>query len=185
MDALLRISLIPLLGAFALGAVDGLYFHLRRYRLFAHPETRYEHGLHTVRAWLVLPPLTLLYLADARGAYLWLAAACVAADQVVLALDLHAETSSRRHLGGLSAAEYQIHVVANGLHGVALALALASRPADAWSLAVSSVGASSLPSAASWALWALWLAAAAAAVQHVGLLSTRARREARPMAPVA
>lgn len=170
MESLLLVSLVPLFGAFGLGAIDGLYFHLQRYRLFAHPETRYEHALHTVRAWLVLPPLTLLYLADSTGGFLWFAALCIAADQVALALDLHAETSSRRHVGGLSPAEYQIHVVANGLHGVALALALASRPADAWSLAVSSVGASSLQSAALWALRMLWLAAAVAAVQHVGLL---------------
>jgi hypothetical protein len=44
MDHLLLVSVIPLLGAFALGAVDGLYFHLRRYRLFAHPESRGEHA---------------------------------------------------------------------------------------------------------------------------------------------
>jgi hypothetical protein len=184
MDGLLLVSLVPLFGAFGLGAVDGLYFHLQRYRLFAHAESRYEHALHTVRAWLILPPLTLLYLADSTGAFLWCAAACIAADQVVLALDLRAETFSRRHLGGLSPAEYQIHVVANGLHGVALALALASRPADAWSLGVSSLGTSSLPSVVLWAVRLLWLAAAVAAVQHVGLLVSDAHREPQPLEPV-
>lgn len=170
MNGLLAVSLVPLFGAFALGAVDGLYFHLQRYRLFAHPESRAEHGLHTVRAILVLPPLALLYLADATGAWLWLAAASVAVDQVVLALDLRAETTSRRRFGGLSAAEYQIHVAANGLHAVALALALASRPAAAWRLDGSALAWSSLPTIAQGLVAALWVAAAIAAVQHVALL---------------
>jgi hypothetical protein len=170
MDHLLLVSVIPLLGAFALGAVDGLYFHLRRYRLFAHPESRGEHALHTVRALLALPPLALLYLADASGAFLWLAAACVAVDQVVLALDLRAEATSRETLGGLSAAEYQIHVAANGMHGVALALALASRPVAAWGLDASAVEPSTLPGIATALLSLLLLSATIAAIQHVVLL---------------
>lgn len=184
MSGVLAVSVVPLFGAFALGAVDGLYFHLQRYRLFAHAESRYEHALHTVRAMLVLPPLTLLYLTDSSGWYLWAAAACIGLDQVVLGLDLRAEATSRGRFGGLSAAEYQIHVVANGLHGVALALALASRPIDAWSRATSAVEASSLPSAVLWALGILWIAAAAAAVQHVALLVGE-YRDPQPVDPVA
>lgn len=177
MDTLLAVSLVPLFGAFTLGAVDGLYFHLGQYRLFAHAETRREHLLHTVRAFLVLPPLALLYLADARGAWLWLAALSIAVDQLMLVLDLRAEATSRRRFGGLSAAEYQIHVGANGLHGVGLALALASRPTAAWSLDVSSVTASTLPLLAQALVAMLWLASAVAAVQHVVLLSRRAEAE--------
>jgi hypothetical protein len=79
----------------------------------------------------------------------------------------------------LSAAEYQIHVAANGLHAVALTLALASRPADAWGLGVSSLGRSSLPLALQVLLGGLWLAAAVAAVQHVALLF--AAREEEPV----
>jgi hypothetical protein len=184
---LLAVSLVPLFGAFLLGAVDGLYFHLRRYRLFAHVETRGEHVLHTVRAFLILPPLTLLYLSEASGAWLWLAAASIAADQIVLALDLRAEATSRRRFGGLSPAEYQIHVVANGLHGVALALALASRPAAAWSLDASRLLPSALPVVAQGLVGVLWLASAVAALQHVALLLRRqpADRSAEPRAVVA
>ena len=170
MNGVLFVSLVPLFAAFTLGAVDGVYFHLQRYRLFAHPESRGEHALHTVRALLVLPPLTLLYLAEPAGLYLWIAAVCIAADQVALALDVRAEATSRRRFGGLSAAEYQIHIAANGLHSVALALALASRPALAWSLRESSLHCSSLPLVVQTVLGVLWLAAAVAAVQHVALL---------------
>src|SRR6185436_10305774 len=169
MPSLLLVSVVPLFAAFLLGAVDGLYFHLRRYRLFAFPESRAEHVLHTVRAFLVLPPLALLYLADAAGLCLWTAAASIAVDQVMLGLDLREEATSRRRFGGLAPAEYQIHVAANGLHGIALALALASRPTTAWSLTACSVGASSLPLAIQALVGVLWLASAVAVVQHVAL----------------
>ena len=170
MPDLLFISLVPLFGAFALGAVDGLYFHLSRYRLFAHPESRAEHALHTVRSWLVLPALALLFLAAASGAFLWLAAACAALDQVMLILDLRAETRSRNRFGGLSAAEYQIHVLANGMHGIALALALASRPSSAWSIDASALTISHLPLMAQVGIGGLFIAAVFAAIQHTALL---------------
>jgi hypothetical protein len=170
MSGLLLVSLVPLFGAFLLGAIDGLYFHLRRYRLFAHTESWWEHLLHTIRSLLVLPPLTLLFLTDSTGGYLWLAAAAIALDQIVLGLDLRAEATSRHRFGGLSPAEYQIHVVANGLHGIALALALASRPEEAWALGTWSLTSSALPFAAQAAVGALWIAAAIAAAQHVALL---------------
>ena len=99
MPSLLLVSVVPLFAAFLLGAVDGLYFHLRRYRLFAFPESRGEHVLHTVRAFLVLPPLALLYLADAAGLCLWTVAAAIAIDQLMLALDLREEATSRRRFG--------------------------------------------------------------------------------------
>lgn len=170
MSGLLLVSVAPLLAAFLLGAIDGLYFHLRRYRLFAFSESRGEHLLHTVRAFLVLPPLALLYLADAAGLCLWTAAAAIALDQLMLALDLREEATSRRRFGGLEPAEYQIHVAANGLHGIALALALASRPTTAWNLSACSLGASSLPLAIQALVAVLWLASAVAAIQHVSLL---------------
>jgi hypothetical protein len=110
--------------------------------------------------------LALLYLSDVAGLCLWAAAASIAVDQLMLALDLREEATSRRRFGGLSPAEYQIHVAANGLHGIALALALASRPASAWSLSVCSLEASSLPLAIQGLVAVVWLASAVAVVQH-------------------
>jgi len=47
MPSLLLVSVVPLFGAFLLGALDGVYFHLRRDRLFAFPASRREHMLHS------------------------------------------------------------------------------------------------------------------------------------------
>lgn len=169
MPDLLLVSVVPLCAAFLVGAVDGLYFHLRELRLFAFPESRREHLIHTVRACLVLPPLALLYLADAEGLCLWTAATAIAIDQLMLAFDLREETTSRRRFGGLAPTEYQIHVAANGLHGIALALALASRPTTAWTSSACSLGASGLPLAIQALVGIIWLASLVAVVQHLVL----------------
>jgi hypothetical protein len=74
--------------------------------------------------------------------------------------------SSPRSCSALSTASTSIYA---GLHGIALALALASRPTTAWSLTACSVGASSLPLAIQALVSVLWLASAVAVVQHVVL----------------
>jgi hypothetical protein len=177
-------SLIPLLAAFALGAIDGIYFHLERFRLFAQAETRREHCLHTVRAFLVLPALGLLYLVEARGLALQLAALAVAADVGVMLADLAEERRSRLSLGGLPHAEYVVHVIANGLHAVALALAFASRPPDAWSPSAPMVAPSGLPFAAWLVVALLFLSAVGATLQHVVLWHRHRPGAAGATAPI-
>jgi hypothetical protein len=72
-------------------------------------------------------------------------------------------------MGGIPHAEYTIHVLANGLHAVGVALALASLPAAAWS-ADTGLQASSLSVAARWLAAALLVAACVTSAQHVALL---------------
>jgi hypothetical protein len=168
-NPLLLTSLGVLTAAFTLGAVDGVYFHLQRFRLFAQADSRYEHCLHTLRALLALPTLILLYLVEPTGAPLYLAAAAVAADQVLLVLDLVAERTSRIKMGGVPHAEYMIHVVANGLHAVAVALALASLPAAAWT-AASGWQVASLPASARVLVAVLVVLAGITSAQHLWLL---------------
>lgn len=169
---LLLVSLVLLCAAFSLGAVDGVFFHLKRYRLFAHAESRGEHCLHTVRAWLIVPTVLFLYLLDASGPILIAAALIVAADLVALFFDLLAERRSRINLGGISHAEYMIHVGANGLHSVAVALAFASRPLDAWTAGATLPTLSALPAPAHWLVAGILVAALGGAIQHVVLLRT-------------
>jgi hypothetical protein len=177
----LMASLIALIAAFTLGAVDGLYFHLQRFRLFAHPESRFEHLIHGGRALLMVPALVLLYLVDAGGLVLYAALSVVLADQLLMAVDLWLERRSRVRWGGLPHAEYVIHTIANTLHAVAVVLAFASRPTSAWALAATSRS-SSLPRIAQCLVFALAVGAAATAVLHVLLLRVRASStERRPV----
>jgi hypothetical protein len=169
---LLIASLAATLVALGIGAVDGLYFHLRRFRLYEHAESRFEHAIHTGRAWLAVPALALLYLVDSGGPALYAALGVVLADQVLAGLDLWVERKSRARWGGVPHGEYVVHVVAHAFHGIGIALAFASRPGWAWSWSASSQ-ASSLPELARWLVVVLAGGAAIAAVQHVFLLFGR------------
>jgi hypothetical protein len=139
MDAHVHVTLLIVASVFliaftALSAVDGIYLHLIRYRLHASAASYREHLYHTVRAILFAPILLSLFTSVTGGALLWLATGLVAVDQAAELLDMWSEKDSRAPVGGLSSAEYTLHVALTTLRSVAIALAFASRPAAAWSL---------------------------------------------------
>lgn len=113
--------------------LDGLYLHLYRYRLWARPASRYEHRLHTLNA-VIFPALTLLlFCAEPRGAWLWLAAALFCATFAVEIVDVRCEYASRADLGGLGQNEYLMHFfMAATRFGAVMPLLLA--PDGAWPL---------------------------------------------------
>jgi hypothetical protein len=165
---LVTASTILLLLFVVLSLVDGLYIHLWRLRLHARPESYREHLWHTGRAVLFAPAVVLVFAAPTAGLALWLGVALFALDEVVEILDVLAERASRASLGGLSSAEYAVHVVLITLRAAAVALALASRPAGAWSLdAASVVGA--YPDVIATPVHQLVPGAVAAAALHVWL----------------
>ncbi|WP_437869427.1 hypothetical protein [Sorangium sp. So ce363] len=118
----------------AVGAIDGIYFHLWKYRLFANDASRREHHLHTIHAALFAIVIGTLYLAPSAGLLLWAGVGAFAASFVVAILDVLEERSSRENLGGLTPREYALHVGLIALHSASVALVLAARPASAWSL---------------------------------------------------
>jgi hypothetical protein len=138
-------------------AIDGLYYHLHRFRLWAHRDTWREHLLHTLRAELV--PLMLWAFFVVQGPALGLAATLVGLDVLATVLDVRIEPTSRRRFGGLPRGELLVHVVATALHVVALAAGFAAKLA----------GEASPTGAAFGLVVALLLASSAAAVQHVVL----------------
>ena len=115
-------------------AFDGLYLHLWKYRLFARPESRREHKLHTAQGILFIPVVFFLFYQDFGGWALWAGVLFIALEQVVEIMDVLDENDSRASLGGLSSTEYAVHVIAITARTVAIALALATKPLSAWSL---------------------------------------------------
>jgi hypothetical protein len=115
-------------------AVDGLYLHLWKYRLYARPESLREHKLHTAQGALFAPVVFFLFYGDYGGPALWTAVLFLAFEQVVEILDVLDERDSRAGLGGLSSTEYALHAVAITARTAAVALALAAKPLPAWSL---------------------------------------------------
>ena len=124
--------LLMLFGVVA--AVDGLYLHQWKYRLYARPESRREHKLHTAQGILFVPVIFFLFYKDFGGWALWAGVLFLAVEQVVEIMDVLDERDSRASLGGLSSTEYAAHVIAITARTVAVALALAAKPLSAWSL---------------------------------------------------
>ncbi len=173
MSNLMLLSTV-LISAFAvLAAIDGLYFHLWKYRLHTWSDTRWEHQLHTARAVLFPGVVLLLYAENTGGLALWTAVALIATDIGIQLVDMLIERDARARWGGLSSNEYAVHVVLTGLHAAAIALALASKPLSAWALSAPLVLAGEQCSLATTAANIILPGAMAIAVLHLWLCRRR------------
>lgn len=118
-----------LLLAFAsIAAIDGLYIHLWRLRLHARAESYAEHLWHTASAVLTVPTIVLLFVLPSSGALLWAGLGLLALTHGVEVLDVRAERTSRRRLGGLSRFELSMHVGAVVTRAAAVAAVLVAGP---------------------------------------------------------
>lgn len=159
-NPLLWVSLSAWAAALAVGALDGLYFHLWKFRLYARPQSRTEHLTHTVRACLLGPLLWLAFVHPRLELLVVLAGV----DTAVVFADVWLENASRRDLGGIPRAEYVVHVVANTLHTAAMTLAIA-----VWWVSPSAA----VPSMVRWLAEALVVCTVPVALLHVVLLRRR------------
>ena len=111
MDHLVILGFVFLNLFMVLGAVDLFYYHLWKYKLHTRPESRYEHTLHMLFAFLMVPVALLLYYQNLGGIGLWTAVIFVGAALGTELDDVLSENDSRASLGGLSSGEYALHVV--------------------------------------------------------------------------
>lgn len=115
-----------------LGAFDGVYFHMLKYKLYQHPPARLEHQIHTFRGFLFIP-ITLIFFAwNSAGLLLWLGLGLLLIDLIAEVVDILVEKKARETLGGISPAESVIHVTATGFRMAALGIVLALKPIDAF-----------------------------------------------------
>lgn len=110
-------------------AIDGLYFHLMKYRLYRRPASRFEHLLHTWNAVLFVPLTALLFLIAPKGLLLWGALGLFGLTFLIEIADVLSEPKSRRDLGGLTGSEYLMHFLMAGLR-VAMVAPLFLQPAN-------------------------------------------------------
>lgn len=167
------LAVSALLAFAVLSLVDGVYLHLIRYRLYAHASSWREHLWHTGRALLLVPILVLIFAQQTGGALLYVGIGFVLLDQLVELFDVLSEKESRAPLGGLSSFEYALHVMLTTLRIAAITLALAARPAAAWSLEGATVP---LPEPLSTLVWNLVPGAVIATAAHVWLAWKHAPR---------
>jgi hypothetical protein len=104
-----------------LGAIDVLYFHLYRFRLYRQPGSVAEELTHLVRGAIFVAVLAVMLFSDGSpGAMMWLVA-LAGLDLANSAVDVLLERGSREPLGGLPSLEYLLHVMSSFGLGTAVA----------------------------------------------------------------
>lgn len=158
--------------------IDGLYFHIYKYKLYARAESFTEHWTHTLRALMFGPMVFLLFAHRFGGKLLWAALLLVLVDFAVESWDVLIERDSRAALGGLTPLESWIHAASITTHIAAVTLVLSARSAAAWSASAPSVMPGAWPWVARLTVLALVPGAIALAALHLWLLQPRYRTAA-------
>ncbi|GBF48508.1 hypothetical protein LPTSP4_00070 [Leptospira ryugenii] len=125
---IVNLSLVFLILFSCLAFVDGIYLHLWKYKLYKYRETIFEHLLHTLRAFLFPFQLVGLFLFDIQGWLFGIVLLVAIADLGIQIIDMWVEKGARVRFGGLSSAEYILHVTLTSLHTSMLLLYLISKP---------------------------------------------------------
>lgn len=131
METLVLVSLVMFC---ILGVFDGLYFHLYKYKLHKVPEARYEHFLHTLRAFVFVPLSIIFFVVNASGLLIYFGLALMALDLFLELLDILEEQKSRKIFGGISSEESAIHVFASSFKFAAMLLVLAGKDFESYKL---------------------------------------------------
>ena len=117
-----------------MGVLDGAYFHDYKYKLAKDKESILEHIIHTFRSVAFPIVVYCLFQHDFGGRMMMIGIIVAVIDIILLAIDVRIEGHSRNRYGGLSNGEYATHIFANTFHYVSIALILAAKPADAWTV---------------------------------------------------
>lgn len=125
MEATFLISIILLLLFSVLAFFDGIYLHLLKYRLYAIPDSKFEHLTHTFRAFLFVGVVYTMYMNLESNFLFYFGLIFIVLDLIVLFIDAFVEKDSRNFMGGLPRWEYIIHLFVNGFHFAGIALLLA------------------------------------------------------------
>jgi hypothetical protein len=113
---------LVILGAVGtVGAVDVLYFHLYRFRLFAQAGSVGEEITHLFRQAIFVALIVLLSSGASSASADAVVIGLFALDMVNSAVDVLLERRSRERLGGLPSAEYLVHIVSSFGMGLAVA----------------------------------------------------------------
>ena len=111
------VPVVLLVAMGTVGALDGIYFHVFRFRLFAQPTARFETATHVVRGLLFAGVLSTLLGYVPQGGWYWAFAGLFALELADDVADVLCEPASRRPLGGLPPAEYLIHALVMAITG--------------------------------------------------------------------
>ncbi len=100
-----------------IGAVDVVYFHLWKFRLYSRPGARAETVTHLLRGITFVFGAYFVATYRAAGAWFWLVGGLFAFDFVNNVVDAALESRSRAGFGGLPRAEYIVHLIGSTFAG--------------------------------------------------------------------
>ncbi|HYM61300.1 MAG TPA: hypothetical protein VEZ11_10440 [Thermoanaerobaculia bacterium] len=116
----MQVALWLLLAAGPIGAIDVVYFHIWKFRLYSRPQSRWEEICHLVRGAVVPAIFAALLLGRPEGAAFWIVAAIFALDTANSLIDTMIEPASRAPIG-VPPAELAVHFIGATLMGAAWA----------------------------------------------------------------
>jgi hypothetical protein len=122
----MSLPLVLLAMAAPIGALDMLYFHIWKYRLFASADSRVETLTHIVRGLTVALLAWMLGHYRPEGAWFWIVGSLFAIDLLNSLVDVAIEPRSRAAWGGVPSAEAVIHNVGTSFLGAIAALYVSS-----------------------------------------------------------
>jgi hypothetical protein len=99
------------------GALDVLYFHMWKFRLYERPGSWFETTTHLLRALLFGVGMLGLLLFRPEGAWFFVFAALFVMDFAVDMADVASEPASRAPLGGLPPVELMVHTTGSFVVG--------------------------------------------------------------------
>lgn len=104
-----------------IGAIDVLYFHIYKFRLYGRQESAAEQVTHLSRAALFLVMTAIVLFSDGSPAARLFLIGIFSLDLLNTVIDVILEKDSRENLGGLPSGEYLLHIVGTFFTGVAVA----------------------------------------------------------------
>ncbi len=131
---LYKISFLCLVVFSLLGAFDGLYFHLIKYKLHLQLSSQLEHKIHTARGFVFAGIGYLLFAVNSSGLLLYLACFLILIDMALEIIDIKVEKTAREPLGGIDSNESIIHVFASSFKFAAMILILLTKDAENFSI---------------------------------------------------
>jgi hypothetical protein len=107
-----------LIAAGPIGAIDVIYFHMWKFRLYSRRQSLAEEVTHIVRGFCAPAIFAFLLLGRPEGLFFWVVAALFFIDTVNSLIDVMIEPASRAPIG-VPPAELAIHFIGTTLMGAA------------------------------------------------------------------
>ncbi|WGL58584.1 hypothetical protein QEJ31_08550 [Pigmentibacter sp. JX0631] len=126
------LSCLFLLIYLVIAVIDGFYFHIYKYKLYAREDSKKEHFLHTLNAILFPWSIFFVFCDKFKGLFLYFGIFLLILSLIIEFFDLYEELKSRKSLGGLTSNEYAMHFSLSALRATYSTLILVSRPTSDW-----------------------------------------------------